>query len=329
MSEPVYAPVKNAPVASFLLGVAPCGLWMRVAGSMLLLGLCAFALQHFGYANLVIPWTRTTPTILSLALVLQMLSYAARAARLAQSEAEIGWSKFPLALRLVLLHNATNLLLPMRSGELSFPFLMHRWVGIDPVRAGGVLMFLRLADVQVLACMGLVAVLSLWRPSGSHLWIVLGSGLALAAPLLLWKLALRVRRRILDKPWVLRLAQGAPTTVRELASGLAWTWLAWTLKLCGLALLFADLANAPFALGLLVALGGDASSVLPIHAPAGVGTYEAGALLLAAPWAVVSKELVASVMGLHAFILSVALALGALAALIGRSRPARAASGSK
>lgn len=304
------------PIAGNGLGSVLSSSWPRVLLFALTLGLCALALKPLGYAHLLLPWTRTSTGVLALAVVLQGLSYAARAARLAQSEVEIGWPKFWIALRLVLLHNLANLLLPMRSGELSFPWLMQRWLGIDPVRAGGVLLFLRLADVQVLACLGLIAALSLWQPAGSALWVGFGACLGVSAPLLCWVLARRVRGLPGTRPWVRRVALGIPESRRDLVTGLAWTWLAWAIKLCGLALLFADLAQAPPALGLMVALGGDASSVLPIHAPGGIGTYEAGALLLAAPWAAPSADLIASIIGLHAFVLTVALALGALAAVL-------------
>jgi len=53
----------------------------------------------------------------------------------------------------------------------------------------------------------------------------------------------------------------------------------WVLKLGIVALLLASLANLPLGAGFCGALGGELAGVIPLQAPAGVGTYEAGVAL--------------------------------------------------
>ena len=64
---------------------------------------------------------------------------------------------------------------------------------------------------------------------------------------------------------------------------LFWTWVNWLVKLAALGWVLAALAPVGFAAGVLGAIGGDLTTVLPIHAPGGFGTYEAGVALLLAP----------------------------------------------
>jgi hypothetical protein len=53
----------------------------------------------------------------------------------------------------------------------------------------------------------------------------------------------------------------------------------WVLKLSIVGVLLTMLANIPAGAGFCGALGGELAGVLPIQAPAGVGTYEAGVAL--------------------------------------------------
>jgi uncharacterized membrane protein YbhN (UPF0104 family) len=53
----------------------------------------------------------------------------------------------------------------------------------------------------------------------------------------------------------------------------------WVLKLGIVGVLLASLANLPPGAGFCGALGGELAGVIPLQAPAGVGTYEAGVAL--------------------------------------------------
>jgi uncharacterized membrane protein YbhN (UPF0104 family) len=61
------------------------------------------------------------------------------------------------------------------------------------------------------------------------------------------------------------------------------------------------------------ALGGELSSVLPVHGLAGAGTYEAGVVAALAPFRVSAVEALAAAVNLHLFLLGVSGLGGALA----------------
>src|SRR5690606_3729839 len=93
-----------------------------------------------------------------------LLSYALRAARLqvvldleGQRAAPHKWLGLRTdALRVILMHNAAVNLLPMRAGELSFPWLASKELGMPVPRAIACLMWMRLQDVMVLAVLGVL-----------------------------------------------------------------------------------------------------------------------------------------------------------------------------
>ncbi|MGK2914563.1 MAG: hypothetical protein ACSLE5_08950 [Porticoccaceae bacterium] len=113
-----------------------------------------FIEREVGWNKLFAPWGAVEPWVLATAACTQGVSYLARAARLLRIDARLPRAALWPCLDLVLVHNALNLLLPMRAGELSFPVLMQRWFGTDPWRAAGMLLWFRLADVQVLVVLG-------------------------------------------------------------------------------------------------------------------------------------------------------------------------------
>jgi len=59
-----------------------------------------------------------------------------------------------------LIANAGNQLLPMRSGELTYPYLMKRNLGISYVKSGTGLFWFRLLDLHTLASIALLSVLA-------------------------------------------------------------------------------------------------------------------------------------------------------------------------
>lgn len=301
----------------------------RFSGLLIGLAFCAGLVwwidRHVGFDRLMTPWLAVSPWLAAAVLLTQLSSYAARAARLAQLEAEIGWNRCGAALRLVLLHNALNLLLPMRSGEASFPLLMQRSFGSDPLRAGGLLLWLRICDLHVLAIAALLAALQLGAPAGIVSTILL---LAAIAPLLLYRLRPALMRCCdgdhgRAARWARKIIDGLPQDRRAFSLSLLWTWAAWTIKLLGLGSLLAALLSSGTALGLLGAIGGDLSTVLPIHAPGGFGTYEAGVAAMVLPWFQgAAPALLAAAVNLHLFVLSVALGFAAVAGLLTAPRRA-------
>ena len=69
---------------------------------------------------------------------------------------------------------------------------------------------------------------------------------------------------------------GIPRNLAVFIRAWALTLLNWGVKVAALAWVLALMGVGPIAACLGGALGGELSSVLPVHAPAGVGTYPAG-----------------------------------------------------
>jgi hypothetical protein len=184
------------------------------------------------------------------------------------------------ALRVILMHNAAVNLLPMRAGELSFPWLAARELGHPVTRAVVCLMWMRLQDLSVLALLGLL----LWPglPLGWRLgclgalvlaWIALPQGLRR------WFSGQRHDAHTDAPGWRgqlfrLRLALQEPAHHRPAAWLL--TLANWSLKLASGAALLDAITGAGFAHAWAGALGGELAAIVPLQGPAGFGTYEAG-----------------------------------------------------
>ena len=113
------------------------------------------------------------------------------------------------------------------------------------------------------------------------------------------------------------MLSGLPQRPAGLALDLSLSWLSWGIKLAALSWVLARLAGIPQSLGTLGVIGGDLSTVLPVHAPGGFGTYEAGELALLAPGATPSGALLAAAVNLHLLVLTTALLAGAVAWAVG------------
>lgn len=277
--------------------------------------------QHYwGWGRLLAPWRHLPPDIVVLAVLGMLLSYVVRASRIYWAERDIPRGHLGQCLRLFLLSNAFNILLPMRSGEASFPLLMKRWFGIEMSRATGILIWLRLLDLQVLAAIGVVCAAAGWLGHNSAVadWAPVAAALCVIAPIVLFAVRrplarlLESRHGKLDQ-LALKVLAGLPDQLRGLLRDMGLTWLSWGVKLAGLGWVLSRLGNLSPTLGVLGAIGGDLSTVLPIHAPGGFGTYEAGVIALLAPASQPTPALLAAAVDLHLLVLTTALLTAAVA----------------
>lgn len=294
---------------------------LSLALNLAVLGIFVWAVEHYwGWARLLAPWRHLAPAITVLAILGMLLSYVLRATRIYMAERDIPRGQFLQSLRLVLISNVFNLLLPMRSGEASFPILMRRWFDTNVGHATGTLVWLRLLDLHVLAAVGVVCASSGWlgHDNVAAAWAPLAAALCVAAPVVTFLLRHRAaawaaRRSGRVAAFLRKALDGLPRHARGLLRDMLLTWLAWGVKLASLGFVLARLAGLHPALGVLGAIGGDLSTVLPIHAPGGFGTYEAGVLLLLAPAHNPTPQLLAAAVDLHLLVLTTALLAGAAA----------------
>jgi uncharacterized membrane protein YbhN (UPF0104 family) len=279
--------------------------------------------EHYvGWANLLAPWRQFSPAALLVALLLTFVSYALRAVRLSDYFAAEMRGEFQITLRIMLQHNLLNNLLPMRTGELSFPVLVQRHFDIRPIRSVPALLWFRLLDLHTLALLALIAMGSYWLP----LWLLVACTLLLA---LLPPLAFFAHRRLQQK-----LEQGEQTGLRATlhkaldslpqerrAFWRSWLWTVvnWLVKLTVFAWVLQQFAAMPWAAAWLGVLGGDLTSVLPIHGVAGAGTYEAGVVFGVVLFSVAAADALTAAVNLHLFMLGATL-LGGVVSLLMRSR---------
>lgn len=235
------------------------------------------------------------------------MSYALRALRLrAALPAGTGASLAELA-RIFAVHNAANWILPARSGEASLPLLLRQRFRLSLTQGTGVLLWLRVIDLHVLAVLGGAALIAS-TADGWRIPAMLGLCAGLALPLLARLTAFRLSQRW---PRLTGLSVALPHSPRALGLDLLLGWSAWGVKLAALGLAFSLLAHLSFWTGLLGALGGDVAAVLPIHAPLGAGTYEAGVMFALAPVEPPLRATLAAAVQLHGLSLLAALAGGA------------------
>lgn len=179
------------------------------------------------------------------------------------------------ALRVILMHNAAVNLLPMRAGELSFPYLASRELGMPMPRAVAALLWMRLQDLAVLVSLGLLC------------WPTLPWPMRLAALLLVllgWHAGVWLLQRLhTDTP----SATGWRGLIHRLHGALlephhhrlatwGFTWANWSVKLMAGAWLISAIAGVSPGPAWTGALGGELAAIAPVQGPAGLGTYEAG-----------------------------------------------------
>lgn len=273
-------------------------------------------------------------TWLAAALAL-LLSYALRASRMQivmapGSEQRRLIAGLPMW-RVMLLHNAAINVLPMRGGELSFPWLAKRELGLPVARSVAALLWMRVQDLAVL---GLLAVLAwpsftpAWRAALVGLWCLGLLCLRPAAHLLLRRLlpahlAAPSADSSLPQPKLATFVAALRQALEEPNHHhpLSWLYTAgnWLVKLAAGAMLIAASAQTSAVLGWTGAVGGELAAILPIQGPAGVGTYEAGVLAgmawLGGLGSAAPREAVLGAMCWHATLLLVSLAGGSLAGL--------------
>jgi hypothetical protein len=286
--------VKHGPFKRFAL----------VLGSLLALSMLVWAWQNADPLALKQLWFAVPLWGWLLAAVLWAGSFVLRAERLRQEwkwKRQVAWRE---AMRVVLLHNAAVLLMPMRAGELGYPLLVKQVFGASWQASVRSLLWLRLQDFLVLATLAVClwpGFSWVWRVGAALIWVGL-----VAAPASLWL-------------WLLKRRFKGMATVRSLMhrrSGLAgWclSWGNWVLKLTAVAGLLYSLAPQGFSLGLeqalAGALGGELAALLPVQGPGGLGTYEAGVWLFSGLPLDAAPLMGLIALGVHTFCLTISLGL--------------------
>jgi len=268
------------------------------------------AIAWVGVDRLLAPWRAIDPLALLVALALMLASYLIRTLRITRYFHAALAGHFWSAFRLSSWHNLMNNLLPMRSGEVAFPVLMQRYYGLAPIESVPVLFWFRLLDLQVVLLIGLAAGGHLVGIDGGLLALCLGA--LLLGPVVAYGLRGWLHERLAGHDGrlvgkVVAMLASLPDRPSRFLGTLFWTWANWLVKLAALGWVLAALAPVTFAEGVLGAIGGDLTTVLPIHAPGGFGTYEAGVMVFLGAMVSEPRTVLAAAVNLHLFVLGTAL----------------------
>lgn len=288
-------------------------LLLRVVLPVLLLGLAWQWLLRHADLNQLWQQVQRLPAWAWLAALAALLGgHTLRALRVQREWQHIRQLGLASCLRLVLTHNAAVILMPLRSGEAGYLWLVRRYWGVGWRTSGLSLLRWRLQDATVLLLWAVLLLLP-WTPAARLLLLaaLITLVVLLQTPLLGW-----VTRRALGPGEV-----SGPGPQGDLPGGRrAHGWLAsagnWSLKILALGGLLMALADLPLEAGLRAALGGELAGVQPLQGPAGLGTYQAGVWLASGTPEAMQAGVVAAALAVHAFSLLVALSAAALAQLI-------------
>ena len=302
--------------------------WQWALGGGLFLSVVVLVHLSVGWGSLLAPWGEMPPGSLVLALFLVLLSYGIRAIRVHLYFAPATRGGFPGSFRLILLHNLFNNLLPMRSGEASFPLLMKREFQVPFLRSVPGLFYLRFLDLHFLLLLGSLVFAPGRGIAGWIIPILLFPAPVLAFLLQGW-IQERLRTKRGDPEREINWLRGLPASWGLFLGSWFWTAVNWSVKLMVFAWILRAFSPVPYATALLGSITGELSSVLPIHGLAGAGTYEAGVLVGLLPMGVEAEAALAGAVNLHLFVLGASILSGLLAlALPRRPEPGPGGSGS-
>lgn len=285
-----------------------------IIGSLLLLALVLAVSLSVGWGPLLAPWRSLSGTALAVLLALSALSYLLRAVRVYDYFHPRFKGRFAAVLRLSVLHNTANNLLPMRAGEMVFPWLMKRYFAHGFVDATAALVWIRLLDLHFL---GLIGIFTLYLRQPSWLWplaALLWLGLLPLAGLLRDRVTVADNGRL--RKLLRLLTEAAPVSARRVVRIYLWTALSWSTKFAAFATLLHHFLPVDIWLVLVGVMGAELSSVLPFHGIAGSGSYELAAVAALVPLGVNAEAALVGAVNLHLFLLGVTLLLGVLALLL-------------
>lgn len=235
-------------------------------------------IEHFiGWKQVFTPWLNLSLNQVFLALVALFFSYAIRATRLIHYFDLTKPKEMLVCARIMLLHNFWNNLLPMRSGEASFPLLMRSHLNITLEKSLPALLWFRILDLHTLLLIMLTTFACIWLTTLETALIFFAWS---SLPLIAFKFHHYLQKKIHPKNRITaivdKLLNGFPQTSKQFYWSWLWTLFNWTVKLMILAWILSWFIQLPLEESMLGVIGGELSSVLPIHGIGGFGTYEAG-----------------------------------------------------
>ncbi len=284
-------------------------------GGCLLLALIVLVQWLIGWPAMLAPWRTFSPLLLGSLLALTLMSYLLRAWRVQRYFAPQLDGRLVATFKLSALHTTANVLLPMRLGELAFPWLMRRYFGHNLLATGVALLWIRVLDVHCLVLFGWIA-LWLHQP---NLFFIIAALLWVGTLGWLQQATVLVQRWRPPPRWATLLQQlttAVPQLPGQIVQLYLLTVLSWLTKLIAFAVVLQQVAGLASWQALAGALGAELSSVLPIHGIAGAGSYEVAAVAALVPLGVDASTALAAAVNLHLFMLAASVLIGTVALLL-------------
>jgi uncharacterized membrane protein YbhN (UPF0104 family) len=298
--------------------------WLSKTLPWLVLILLVAGVEYWlGWKTILQPWQALSWKQLLIAVVLLLVSYGLRTWRLYDYFPALRSRPLP-TLRLTLLHNIFNNLLPARTGELSFPMMMKRYFDINYAQSVSALLWFRFLDLHCILAFAIYPLLVVTPLRRLAIPIIL---LWMLIPPLVYLLRNKVELHFVGKSGRFsELAQktlfGLPNTVVGFLKSWGITWLNWLVKLLTLAWVLDQFIDGVTWNVLITAVvAGELTSVLPLHAPAGIGTYEAGIVAALIPFLTATVATSAAI-NVHLFVLGSAIIGGLVGWLLPKPKPA-------
>lgn len=315
--RPPRRPAMPSSLLASILSRRTLGRWL--VGLVLLLGLVLWVQYAVGWAELLIPWRTLPPGRLVVLLMLTATSYFLRAVRIYDYSRQVLRGSFPATLRLSLLHNTINNLLPMRLGELTYPLLMKRYFGQGYTASSVTLLWIRLLDLHFL---GLPALIFLSVTQNQVIWLLLLPPWLLLLPAMYWGHAL-LQRRLTGYHGPLaalmeKVLGHVPDSVGQFIRIWIWTALSWTCKLLAFTAIVMHFSDLDLGRAVLGTLGAELSSVLPVNGIAGAGTYELAMSAVLLSLGLDVATILKAAVNLHLYLLGASLLLGLWGLLLPR-----------
>jgi uncharacterized membrane protein YbhN (UPF0104 family) len=278
----------------------------------------AFVEHYLGWAALLAPWRELSPAVVLAAMLIVFVSYAVRAIRVYAYFYQDLRGAYPTCVKLFLQHNLLNNLLPMRSGELSFPVLMSRYFRIPVIRSVSTLLWFRMLDLHSLLSVGIVVFVSsqtswLWWLAVLA-WLPLPYFAYLTHERLYRYLSGREGGRITAS--LTKVLASLPRSAGAFWTAWMWTLLNWVVKVGALVWILLAFLEVPLVAACMGVVAGDLTSVLPIHSVAGAGTFEAGVVAGLIPFGVAAQQALQAAVNLHLFMLGSSVIGGGLSLLL-------------
>lgn len=251
---------------------------MTIGTLLVITAYAGFIQWMWGWQSVFDLWRNAGWGAIALALFLLVTTYVLRTWRIYDYFPQETRGRFSALFRVVQIHNILNIMMPFRSGETSFPLLMRREFDVGLVRGTSALFVMRLFDLHaLLAAAGVGLAMERGDVTVWLIWV---------AFLLLPAIGFAMRTPVFRAVAGMSAGKLAKLSA-EVQAGLpldgtaflrAWgvTLINWFVKIAVLAWVLMLMGNITLPPGFGGALGGELSSVLPIHAPGGVGTYPAG-----------------------------------------------------